>query len=137
MNRPIFRGGSNIAIKLPAAAFEPTVAFYRDVLGLPLLDAYLPNYVFEFGSNYLWLDRCEHVASAEVWLELVAPDTSEAKHHLAALQVERCDEVEALPAGFDGFWIRSPATTVHLILKQTNPLDAEVHVEPRAASKSR
>ncbi|MCP2332161.1 hypothetical protein G443_002431 [Actinoalloteichus cyanogriseus DSM 43889] len=34
MPSPRFRGGPNIAMKLPAARFDDTVAFYRDVLGL-------------------------------------------------------------------------------------------------------
>ncbi len=31
-----FRGGHNIAMKVPPHQFEATVNFYRDVLGLPL-----------------------------------------------------------------------------------------------------
>ena len=31
---PAFTGGRNVAIKVPEHAFEATVAFYRDTLGL-------------------------------------------------------------------------------------------------------
>lgn len=119
-NPPKFRGGPNIAIKLPAAAFEPTLAFYRDTLGLSLLESHLPQYVFQFGSVYLWLDRCEHLAHAEVWLEILTNDTTEAKLHLANNKVQRCDEIEPLPDGFDGFWIRSPSPIVHLVTHETD-----------------
>ena len=115
MNPARFHGGPNIAIKLPSAVFEPTLAFYRDTLGLPLLERYLPSHVFQFGSSYLWLDRCEHLVQAEVWLEIVTNDTTAAKKHLATHQVERCDAIEPLPDGFDGFWIRSPSPIVHLV----------------------
>lgn len=115
MNHPKFQGGPNIALKLPPAAFDLTLAFYRDTLGLSLLERHLPHYVFQFGSNYLWLDRCAHLSHAEVWLEILTNDTTEAKLHLANNQVQRCDEIEQLPVGFDGFWIRSPSPIVHLV----------------------
>lgn len=36
--RPRFAPGRNIAMKVPAHEFEATVGFYRDTLGLTLLD---------------------------------------------------------------------------------------------------
>lgn len=115
MSNLTFQGGPNIALKLPPAVFESTLAFYRDVLRLPLLERHLPNHVFQFGTNYLWLDCCEHLSGAEVWLEIVTNDTIAAKRHLTTHEVARCDEVEQLPTGFDGFWIRSPSPLVHLV----------------------
>lgn len=126
MNTPKFQGGPNIAIKLPPAAFETTLVFYRDTLRLPLLEDHLPNHVFQFGNNYLWLDRCEHLSQAEVWLEILTNNTTEAKRHLAAQGVERCDEIEQLPAGFDGFWIRSPSPVVHLVAHGKDASQAEI-----------
>lgn len=108
-----YRGGRNIALKLPTAAFEPTVAFYRDVLRLAPWEGGDTSFVF--GSNRLWLDHCPHLAAAEVWLEIVAEDVDEAASELLAAGVERCDEVEPLPEGFRGFWIRSPAGLVNLV----------------------
>jgi len=35
---PQFSGGANIAIKCPSHTYEQTVAFYRDTLGLPLIE---------------------------------------------------------------------------------------------------
>ena len=35
---PQFSGGANIAIKCPSHTYEQTIAFYRDTLGLPLIE---------------------------------------------------------------------------------------------------
>ena len=56
-----------------------------------------------------------HLAQAEMWLELIAPDTAEAASHLADAGVVRCDDVEKLPPDLDGFWILNPAGIVHLV----------------------
>ena len=114
-SRPVFRGGRNIALKLPPTVFDATVAFYRDTLALALVEELRPDIVFEFGANHLWLDRVEGLAEAEIWLEVVASDTAAAKRFLRSKGVERCDEVEKLPDGFDGFWVRSPGSVVHLV----------------------
>ena len=36
---PQFSGGANIAIKCPSHTYEQTIRFYRDTLGLPLIEA--------------------------------------------------------------------------------------------------
>jgi catechol 2,3-dioxygenase-like lactoylglutathione lyase family enzyme len=115
--KPVYEGGSNIAMKIPLAEYEATLRFYRDVVGLPLLDAYSPDHVFQYGSSLLWLDSVPDIERTEIWLELLTPDTAMAGEHLARSGVERCDAVEPLPAGFDGFWIRSPASVVHLLTR--------------------
>ena len=114
-NQPRFAGGQNIALKIPPHEFDDAVCFYRDVLGLRQLDDYLPSTVFEYGTNLLWLDPVETMTQAEIWLELRTPDTAAAAEHLVRHNVVRCDEVEALPAGFDGFWISGPGNVVHLV----------------------
>ena len=110
-----FRGGHNIALKVPPHQWEGTVKFYREVLGLPELKESAPEAVFQFGPNHLWIDRVEAVSQAELWLELVTDDTGAASAHLAAAGIARCDEIEKLPEGFNGFWISSPASIVHLV----------------------
>lgn len=115
--RPLYRGGPNMAMKIPAAEFDATVRFYRDVVGLPLLDGYGPDTVFQYGASVLWLDCVRDLERAEVWLELLTPDLAAAAQHLDRAGVVRCDAVEPLPAGFDGFWIRSPASVVHLVTR--------------------
>lgn len=114
-NRQLFSGGRNIALKIPPHEFEDTIRFYRDVLGLRQLDEFLPAAVFEYGANLLWLDRVETMTQAEVWLELRTPDTAAAAKHLDCHQVVSCADVEALPEGFDGFWISGPCNIVHLV----------------------
>lgn len=115
--KPVYRGGPNIAMKIPLAEYEATLRFYRDVIGLPLLAAYSPDHVFQYGSSLLWLDSVPDIERTEIWLELLTPDTATAGEHIARSGVERCDAVEQLPEGFDGFWIRSPASVVHLVTR--------------------
>ena len=114
-NKQSFAGGRNIALKLPAHEFDDAVHFYREVLGLEQMSDYLPSIVFEFGENLLWLDRVETMTQAELWLELRTPDTGAAATHLDRHGVKRCDGVEALPEGFDGYWISGPGNIIHLI----------------------
>ncbi|GMG82328.1 hypothetical protein LNKW23_15410 [Paralimibaculum aggregatum] len=110
-----FRGGSNIAMKVPPHQHEATVAFYRDVLGLEQIGATGGSVSFRFGANTLWIDRVPTMSQAELWLEIVTDDTAEAARVLDAAGVTRCDGIEALGEGFDGFWITSPAAIVHLV----------------------
>jgi catechol 2,3-dioxygenase-like lactoylglutathione lyase family enzyme len=119
--RPSFRGGPNIAMKIPPSEYEATVSFYRDVIGLPLLDSYRPDNVFRYGSSLLWLDCVPELERTEVWLELLTPDTAITAEQLSRSGVERSDSVEVLPDGFDGFWIRSPASVVHLVTVRQTP----------------
>lgn len=113
--KPAFRAGRNIAMKVPPHQFDATVAFYRDVVALPHLGSYRHSESFEFGSVRLWIDRVERLSQAEIWLELQSDDTERAARLLETADVVRCDEIEPLPGGFDGFWIANPAGIVHLI----------------------
>ncbi len=111
----LFEGGRNIALKLPPHEFNGAAHFYRDVLGLRQLSNCLPSIVFEYGPNLLWLDRVETMTQAELWLELRTPDTAAAAKRLAHHEIARRDTVEALPEGFDGFWISGPGNIIHLV----------------------
>ena len=55
------------------------------------------------------------MSRAEIWLEVVADHLPAAARHLEAAGVVRCDSVEPLPEGFEGFWIWSPASIVHRV----------------------
>lgn len=112
-----FAGGRNIAMKVPPHLWEATVQFYRDVLGLKALDNHLPNVGFEFGANQLWIDRIDGLSQAELWLELSASDIPAASQHLAAAGIVRRDEIEPLPENYEGFWIASPASIIHMVAK--------------------
>jgi catechol 2,3-dioxygenase-like lactoylglutathione lyase family enzyme len=61
---PDFAGEKNIAVKIPRHAYEATVRFYREVLGLPLLGRSETSESFPHGSPAfdlhgmrLWLDE--------------------------------------------------------------------------------
>lgn len=111
-----FEGGRNIALKVPPHQHAATVAFYGDTLGLERIEPAVGTSVrFRFGANVLWIDEVATLSQAELWLEVVASDTAAAADHLAAQGVVRCDAIEPLPEGFDGFWITSPAATIHLV----------------------
>jgi hypothetical protein len=114
--RPNYSGGKNIAIKVPPHEWLDTVAFYRDILGLPVINdqpSATPTVVFQFGSNRLWVDRVEALSQAEVWLEVSTSDVPAASEHLKQAGVVRRDEIEALD--FEAFWISSPAGIIHLV----------------------
>jgi hypothetical protein len=114
--RPTFRGGRNIAIKVPPHEWEKTVAFYKETLGLSVIQELpegIQTVVFEFGSNQLWVDRVEAMSQAEIWLEVIATDISAGANHLKSAGVARRDEIE--PLDFEGFWISSPAGIIHLV----------------------
>jgi uncharacterized protein YndB with AHSA1/START domain len=114
-----FAGGRNIAMKVPSHLWEETVAFYRDVIGLPELEnpftAGPHSAGFAFGATNLWIDRVDGFSQAEIWLELNAEDVRAADRHLKEAGVTRCDEIEPLPEGSPAFWISSPASVIHLV----------------------
>jgi len=121
MSAPVkFAGGRNIAMKVPPHLWEETVRFYRDVVGLRVIEkapTVPPSVCFEFGANQLWIDRVDALSQAEVWLELRADDVQGAAEHLKAAGVVRRDEIEPLPESFAGFWIQNPASIIHIVAK--------------------
>lgn len=113
---PRFEGGKNIAMKVPPHQYDKTVAFYRNVLGLQEIRGPSADAIgFKFGANNLWIDKVAAMSQAELWLEVVTDNTAEAAKILSEAGVARCDDIEELGDGFDGFWISSPASIVHLV----------------------
>lgn len=114
-----FKPGQNIAMKVPAHEYDDTVAFYRDVLGLPRISgealSTTESVRFDFGGKVLWIDKVPSLSQAEIWLEVIADDVLGASRHLEEHGCIRRDEIEALPNGFKGFWISSPANIIHLV----------------------
>lgn len=110
-----FRGGRNIAMKLPPHQYEATIKFYRDTLGLEVKQTSENSHAVDYGPIRLWLDRCVKTSQAELWLDIGTNDTKAAARHLAQKDVVRCDAIEELPANFDGYWITSPAGVVHIV----------------------
>jgi catechol 2,3-dioxygenase-like lactoylglutathione lyase family enzyme len=94
MNRsPKFAAGHNIAMKIPPREFSRTVEFYRDILGLPLIEELNPNIVFEFGGKRLWLDKVDHISQAEIWLEIESDDVEAATEYLKRHGLIRRDDI--------------------------------------------
>ena len=117
--KPVFKAGKNLAMKVPPELFAETVAFYQSILGLPLAQLETQevgdSVVFDFDGKNLWIDSREGISRAEIWLEIVADDVAAADSYLTAMGCVRCDDVEMLPPGFNGFWIRGPGSVIHLI----------------------
>lgn len=106
--------GKNIAIKVPLYAWENTVAFYRDKVGLPVTRELENSTGFAFGSMTLWIDRVPHQSQVDVWIELFDDDPDAA---LARLGSDKRDELEPL-TGVTGHWTSDPAGTVILLRKE-------------------
>ncbi len=115
-----FAGGRNIAMKVPSHLWDATVKFYRDVVGLNVIEhsqTVPPSVCFEFGANQLWIDRVDGLSQAEIWLELSTLDVRAAASHCKSADIVRRDEIEPLPEGFEGFWIQNPASIIHMVKK--------------------
>lgn len=119
-----FVGGVNVAMKVPKAQYDATVAFYRDTLGFAVervedtgAASVAVSHRLSFGPVTLWLDRVDAAARSDVWLELGTDDLAAATAQLAAAGVEPCDEVEPLEgeAVARSHWIRNPAGVIHLL----------------------
>ena len=114
--KPKFEAGINIAIKIPKSKYEQTVAFYRDVLNLEVVEKPITNptvsrtHEVKFGHNVIWLDCVDNYTHSETWLQLTVPNVADASDYLKANGVESCDELEELPNNMH--WIMDPAGTV-------------------------
>jgi predicted enzyme related to lactoylglutathione lyase len=114
-----FEGGINIAIKIPKSKYEQTVAFYRDILKLPVEEKPITNptvsrtHQVKFGNNTVWLDCVDNYTHSETWLELNTPDVPAATQYLQSKGVQTCDELEQLPDNMH--WITDPAGTVFIV----------------------
>jgi len=120
--RPRFTGGGNIAIKVPRYRFEETVAYYRDVLGLPSLGREGDSESFRFGAMRLWLDRVDHQSQTDVWLELFTDDPDAALAYLQTHGVPARDEVEPL-GDFPGHWVSDPAGVIMIVRRPDEDAD--------------
>ncbi len=127
---PEFVAGVNVAMKIPRAQYDATVAFYRDTLGFEVeaVDdtgsaTVAASHRIGFGPMTLWLDRVDGASRSDVWLELGTDDLAAATATLGAIGIEPCDEVEPLEgeAGERSHWIRNPAGVIHLIAERDAP----------------
>lgn len=116
-----FKGGLNIAIKIPKSKYEQTVTFYRDILNLEVTEKSIDNptvsrtHEVKFGNNTVWLDCVDNYKHSETWLELKTPDVEKATEYLKRKGIETFDELEKIPEG--NHWIMDPAGTVFILGK--------------------
>lgn len=125
MNRPVFDGGVNVAIKIPLDRYDQTVGFYQHILGFELTPYFHENtgqsHYCRFGTLTLWLDRVDHFSQTDIWLELNTDNIESARTYLSENGVNFRPELEELPADFKGNWLSDPAGVV-MILKENERL---------------
>lgn len=120
----MFKGGVNIAIKIPKGKYEATVAFYRDTLKLEVTEKPIENptvsrtHEVKFGNNIVWLDCVDNYSHSETWLEIKTNNINEATKYLKSKGVEPCDELEEIPDNMH--WIMDPAGTVFILNEPEN-----------------
>lgn len=118
-----FEAGINIAIKIPKSKYNQTVAFYRDILKLPVEEKAIDHptvsrtHEVKFGNNIIWLDCVDNYTHSETWLQLTVSDVQEATKYLQSNGVETCDEIEELPENMH--WITDPEGTVFNVQQKT------------------
>lgn len=126
---PEFTAGLNLAMKIPKAHYDATVAFYRDVLGFDVAEddaSHAPTvsrtHSVRFGPNTLWLDCVDNYSRPDLWLQLHTSDLDQATLKLADIGIHPCDEVEPLE-GLETrtHWIKNPAGVVHLLAETPTP----------------
>ncbi|HEY0669666.1 MAG TPA: VOC family protein [Sphingobacteriaceae bacterium] len=117
-----FEGGINIAVKIPKSKYEQTVAFYRDILKLEVVEKPIVNptvsktNMVKFGNNIMWLDCVDNYTHSETWLELNVDDVEKATDYLDSNGIKTCDELEELPENMH--WITDPAGTVFIVKRK-------------------
>jgi len=113
---PQFSGGANIAIKCPSHTYEQTVAFYRDTLGLPLIEEEKDGCIFNSVQTGCGSTMWPNLSHPDIWLELETNDTEAAAAFLKVHGVTQRDEVEQLREDFNGFFISAPNGVIHLVI---------------------
>lgn len=115
-----FKGGVNIAVKIPKSKYQQTVDFYKNTLGLKVEELSTSDHPtvsrthkVVFGHNILWLDCVDNYTHSETWLELKVNNVEQATAHLKDNGVATCDEIEKIPA--NSHWIMDPAGTVFIL----------------------
>jgi hypothetical protein len=109
--RTMISPGKNIAIKVPLHKWPQTVAFYRDRVGLRVMQQSADTVAFVFGAMTLWIDRVERQSQVDVWLELFSDEPDQALRQLGS---PLRDELEPLN-GVNGHWTSDPAGVVLLV----------------------
>jgi predicted enzyme related to lactoylglutathione lyase len=117
--QPKFEGGVNVALKIPLAKYDQTIAFYRDILQLDVKEVkmdhptVLRTHQVTFGPMVLWLDCVPSSTHSEAWLEINCKDVPASAKYFRSHETVFCDEIESLPDGMH--WIMDPAGTVFIL----------------------
>jgi catechol 2,3-dioxygenase-like lactoylglutathione lyase family enzyme len=125
MNRPVFDGGINVAVKIPLDRYDKTVQFYSDILGFELTSYFHENtgisHYCRFGTLTLWLDRVEHFSQTDIWLELNTDNIDQARTYLEEYGVNFRPELEELPENMRASLMSDPAGVI-MLLKESDRL---------------
>ncbi|TYR35729.1 hypothetical protein FXV77_11625 [Sphingobacterium phlebotomi] len=114
-----FKGGVNIAMKIPPEKYDETVAFYRDILLFDVEEVsithptVLATHRLEFGQNILWLDCVEGITDSKIWLEMCTGDVESATNYLRVNDVTICNEVAEIDSSMR--WIKDPTGNTLLV----------------------
>ncbi|GIN20660.1 hypothetical protein J1TS3_17940 [Siminovitchia fordii] len=111
MARGEFKGGNNIALKIPKFKYSETVHFYKEVIKLPYLGFMSESHAFQFGDATLWLDCMDNYSQQDVWLEIQTDNVKIAAEYLQENHINRRDEVE-VHENSEGYWISDPCGTI-------------------------
>src|SRR5436853_6097747 len=112
---PQFSGGANIAIKCPSHTYDQTVAFYRDTLGLPLIEEEKDGCIFQFGPKRLWIDSVPNLSHPHTWPELETHDTEAAAALLNVHGAQHRDDVQRLSERTHAYAICAPNGLSHRV----------------------
>ena len=115
MKRPTFKGGINIAIKIPKDRYESTLNFYKDIMDLELTKESKNSHSLKFGNNRLWLDMVENYSQTDIWLEIKTDNMENARDYLKQKGIKFRDELEKFPEGLNANWISDPAGVILLL----------------------
>lgn|SRR5690606_5238454 len=103
-----FKGGLNIAIKIPKSKYEETVGFYRDILKLEVEERPIENptvsrtHRVKFGMNTVWLDCVDNYTHAETWLELRTPDVERRRSTFGPRELKPVMSWKSFPMAITG-----------------------------------
>ncbi len=116
LDGPQFSGGANIAIKCPAHTYGETVAFYRDTLGLPVIEEEPDGCIFQFGPNRLWIDKVPNLSHPDIWLEIETNDTEAAAAFLKVHGVAAPRRSRTVARRLQWLFCFRPDGVIHLVV---------------------
>ncbi len=101
-----------LEVNLPADAYNEDVAFYRDVIGLPILtqDEYCT--VFKCDSIDLQLNRAEELELPNAWMSIHGANQGSAQDSSPTIPASKAAEIME---DFDGYWVSDLTGLIKLV----------------------